>query len=120
MEETVLSSPQPLNRHTVLKCCGSKVSHRDFRLTLVRNMVELAGLQPRPPKTMGRPSALATRIGRLKESSRQHWPPTNERTDCVVHQALTKKRQIQTSCEKHNVGFCISQHFKNYQAKAQL
>ena len=38
-EETVLSSPQPLNSHILLKSCGSKGSHRDFRLTLVRNMV---------------------------------------------------------------------------------
>jgi hypothetical protein len=28
-----------LNSHILLKSCGSNLSHRDFRLTLVRNMV---------------------------------------------------------------------------------
>jgi hypothetical protein len=87
----------------------SKVSHRDFRLKLVRNMVELAGWQPHPLQTMGRPSALATRIGRLEDSSRQHWPPTTERIDCAVRKARTKRqRRIQTNCENLNAGFCIS------------
>jgi hypothetical protein len=39
-----------LNSHILLKSCGSKLSHRDFRLTLVRNMVEYARPQPRPLK----------------------------------------------------------------------
>jgi hypothetical protein len=60
-----------LNSHILLKSCGSKLSHRDFRLTLIRNMVEYAGPQPRPLKPVARPLALATRNGRL-ESSRQH------------------------------------------------
>jgi hypothetical protein len=34
-----------LNSHILLKSCGPKLSHRDFRLTLVRNMVEYAGPQ---------------------------------------------------------------------------
>jgi hypothetical protein len=81
-----------LNSHILVKSCGSKLSHRDFRLTLVRNMVELAGPQSRPLQPAGRPSALATRIGRLQESSRQHWPTTIEkRMDCVVCHARTKK-----------------------------
>jgi hypothetical protein len=34
-----------LNSHILLNSHGSKISHRDFRLTLVRNMVELGGPQ---------------------------------------------------------------------------
>jgi hypothetical protein len=48
------------NNHILLKSCGSKLLHRDFRLTLVWKMVEIAGPQPRPLKTVIRPSALAT------------------------------------------------------------
>jgi hypothetical protein len=71
--------------------------HTDFHLTLVRNMVELAGLQPRPLQHVGRPSALVTRIGRLEESSRQHWPTSDKRMNCVVCHARTKKRcRVQT------------------------
>jgi len=97
-EETVLSSPQSLNSHIFLKSCGSKVSHRDFRLTLMRNVVELAGLQPCPLKTMGRPSALAKRIGCLEDSSHQHRPPTTEGIDRAVRQShITKQCRIQTA-----------------------
>jgi hypothetical protein len=45
-----------LNTQTPLKPCGSKLSQRDFTLTFVKNMVELAGLQPCPLQTVGRPS----------------------------------------------------------------
>jgi len=97
-EETVLSSPQSLNSHIFLKSCGSTVSHSDFRLTLVRNVVELAGMQPRPLKSMGRPSALAKRIGHLEDSNHQHRPSTTEGIDRAVRQARIKKRcQIQTA-----------------------
>jgi hypothetical protein len=58
-----------LNSHILLKSCGSNLSHRDFRLTLVRNMMELAGPQPHSLQPVSRPSALA---GRLEESSHQH------------------------------------------------
>ena len=37
-----------LNTYSLLKSCGSKLSHRDFWLTLVRNMAKLAGLHPQP------------------------------------------------------------------------
>jgi hypothetical protein len=46
-----------LNSHILLMSCGLKLSHRDFSLTLVRNVVELAGLQPCPQQSSGRPSA---------------------------------------------------------------
>jgi hypothetical protein len=82
-----------LNSYILLTSCGPKLSHRDFRLTIVRDMVEVAGPQPRPQQCVGRPSVLATRIGRLEESSLQHWPTTTEkRMDCVVCHARTKKR----------------------------
>jgi len=55
-----------VNSHILLQSCDSKLLHRDIRLTLVRNVVELAGLQPRPLQTVGRLLALATRIGRLE------------------------------------------------------
>jgi len=56
-------------------------------------MVEVAGLQSCPLQTVGRPSALAKRIGHLEESSPQHWPTKTEtRMDDVVCHAHTKKR----------------------------
>jgi hypothetical protein len=111
-----------LNSHILLKSCGSNISHRDFRLTLVRNMVELAGPQPRPLQPVGRPSALVTKIGCLEESSRQHWPTTSDKMMiCVVcHSRKKKRRRVQTKCEKCDVGICISGCFKDYHTRAQL
>ena len=52
------------------------------------------GPQPRSLQTVRRPSTLATRIGRLVESSRRHWlAATETTTDCVVCYARTKKRR---------------------------
>jgi hypothetical protein len=111
-----------LNSHILLKSCGCKLSQTDFQPTLVRNMVKFAGQQPCPLQAVGRPSALATRIGHQEESSHHHWPTaTEKRIDCVVCHACTKKRcQIQTKCEACNVGLCISGCFKDYHTKAQL
>jgi hypothetical protein len=87
----------------------------------VRNKVELAGPQPHPLQTVGRPSAVATRIGCMV-NSRQHPPTTTKaRMDCVVYHAHTKNiRQIQPKCEKCNTVLCISICFKGYHTKAQF
>ena len=44
-----------LNSYILLSTCGGKkISHRDFRLTLVREMLARAGHEPRPSRTVGR------------------------------------------------------------------
>jgi hypothetical protein len=84
-----------LNSHILLTSCGSKLSHRDFRLIFVKNMVALAGPQPHPQQSVSRPSALATRTGRLEESSHQHWSTTIEkRMGCIVSHARTKSAML--------------------------
>jgi hypothetical protein len=74
-----------LNSHILLQSHGSKISYRDFRLTFLRNMVELGGPQTSPLQPISRQSTWVTRIGHLQESSCQHWSTkTGKRTDCVV------------------------------------
>jgi hypothetical protein len=57
-----------LNSWILLSSCGAKYIHRDFRLLLVRNLIEEAGRsQDRPtPSLVGRPSAAETNIMRLE------------------------------------------------------
>jgi hypothetical protein len=78
----------------------------------VRNVVELAGPQPRPLQTVGRLSALATRMGRLEECSCLHWPTKLKRgwtVYCVktIHRRDTKFRQsvksVTLGCANLNV-----------------
>jgi hypothetical protein len=88
----------------------------------VRNWTELAGLQPHPLQTVGRPSALATRIGCLVKNSHQHSPTTTKvRMDCVVCHAHTKNIcQIQPKCKKCNTVLCISICFQDYHTKGTV
>jgi hypothetical protein len=73
-----------LNSWILLPSCGAKYTHRDFRLLLVRNLIEEDGRsQDRPiPSLMGRPSAAATNVIRL--DGRQHWPTKSNTHRCRV------------------------------------
>jgi hypothetical protein len=44
-----------LNSFLLLTACGTKITHRDFRLSLVRNLTERAGSLPCPRRPLGRP-----------------------------------------------------------------
>jgi len=100
------------NNQILLKSYSSKLSLSNFRL--VRNIVELAGPQPCPLQTVGRPSALVTRVGCLGKSSHQHWPTTTEtRMDCVACYSGTKEMP-NSKCQKCNAELCISGCFRDY------
>ena len=57
-----------LNSWILLSSCGAQYNHRDFRLLLVRNLIEEAGKsQDCPtPSSVGRPSAAAANTVRLE------------------------------------------------------
>ena len=65
-----------LNSWILLSSCGAKHTHWDFRLLLVRNLIEEAGKsQDRPtPRVVGRPSSAATNVSRLDSLHNKHWP----------------------------------------------
>ena len=65
-----------LNSWILLSSCGAKYTHRDFRLLLVRNLIEEAGKsQDCPtPRLVGRPSSAATNVVRLESRHNKHWP----------------------------------------------
>ena len=65
-----------LNSWILLSSCGAKYTHRDFRLLLVRNLIEEAGKsQDHPtPRLVGRPSAAATNVLQLESLHNKHWP----------------------------------------------
>jgi len=57
-----------LNSWILLSSCGTQYTHRDFRLLLVRNLIEEAGKsQDRPtPSLIGRPSVGAANIAQFE------------------------------------------------------
>jgi hypothetical protein len=76
-------------------------------------MVELAGQQPCPLQAVGRPSALAKRIGRLEESSPQHWPTkTKTRMDIVMCVMPIQRRDAESKAKSVNLG-CAYQDISN-------
>jgi len=64
-----------VNSYILLSSCGGKkISHRDFRLTLIREMLVRAGHEPRPSMPVGRPAPASTNIARLDTLHNKHWP----------------------------------------------
>ena len=75
-----------VNSYILLSSCGGKkISHRDFRLTIIREMLARSGHEPRPSKPAGRPAPASTNIGRLNTRHNKHWPGGNskQRRCCV-------------------------------------
>ncbi|PNF42225.1 hypothetical protein B7P43_G05522, partial [Cryptotermes secundus] len=84
-----------LNSFILLPSCGAKLSHREFRLALVRKMLEHAARGP------------------------PHWPTSsNKRPSCRVCSSHGKWSYIWTKCMKCDVGLCISGCFQQYHMKA--
>ena len=73
-----------LNSWILLSSCGAKYTHRDFRLLLVRNLIEEAGKsQDRPtPRLVGRPSSGAKNVLRLASRHNKYWPAKSTQLRC--------------------------------------
>ena len=53
---------------------GKKISHSDFRNTLLGNLLVHAGHERNVQRPIGRSPAAATEVIRFEERSRKHWP----------------------------------------------
>ena len=59
-------------------CGGKKISHGDFRYTLMRNMLAHAGLEWRVPRPLGRPPNTESHVARLEVCGGKHCPIWSE------------------------------------------
>ena len=86
--------------HKILTCLGLGVSHTwcEMFSTIF-------------PYTVG----ITTRVSRLEEGGRQHWPTTSTMwMNCVVCRACHKTRcRNQTKCQMCDVSLCSSRYFKD-------
>jgi len=63
------------NLYILLSSCGgTKISHRDFRLALIREMLAWPGHDPRPSMPVERPASASNNTGRLDTRHNKHWP----------------------------------------------
>jgi len=64
------------------------MSHRDFRYTLVRNMLALPGPERRIPGPLGRPPNVELHVAKLEVYGSKHWPiPSETQLRCHVCKA---------------------------------
>jgi len=111
-----------LNSWILLSSCGAKYSHRDFRLLLVRNLIEEAGRsQDRPtPSLVGRPSAGASNVTRLESRHNQHWPAKCSQLRCRLCSARGVRKSTTYKCAKCDVGLCVVPCFAEYHTQENL
>ena len=112
-----------LNSYILFSSCGEKkISHRDFRLTLIREMLARAGHERRSSMPVGRPAPPSTNIGRLDTRHNKHWPgrnPTKRR--CRVCSARGVMRTVMFKCMKCDVALCVDRScFADYHTKDDL
>jgi hypothetical protein len=111
-----------LNSWILLSSCGAKYMHRDFRLLLVRNLIEEAGRNgDRPtPSLVGRPSATDTNVTRLDSRYKKHWPAKSNKVRCHACSARGQRRGTVYKCAQCNVRLCVVPCFAEYHTKVNL
>jgi hypothetical protein len=102
-----------VNSYILLSSCGGKkVSHRDFRPTLIREMLAHSGYEPRPSMPVGRPAQTSTNIVRLDTRHNKHWPSRNPtQWHCRVCSARGVTRSVKFRCVKCDVALCVDRNF---------
>ena len=106
-----------LNSRIPLFSCGAKYTHQDFRLLLVRNLIEEAGKsQDRPTSTLvGRPSAAATNVLWLESHHSKRWPAKSfTHLRCRLCSSRSQRKRTVYKCTRCDVGLCVVPCFEEY------
>jgi len=111
-----------LNSWILLSSCGAQYTHRDFRLLLVRNLIEEAGKSQdrHTPSLVGRPSAAVENIVRLESRHNQHWPAKSTQFRCGLCSSRGQRNTTVYQCAKCDVGLCVVPYFAEYHTKVNL
>jgi len=110
-----------LNSWMLLSSCGAKYTHQDFRLLLVRNLIEEAGKsQDRPsPRLVGRPSSGAKIVLRLRSRHNKHWPAKSTQLRCHLCSSRGQRKRTVYKCTRCD-GLCVVPCFEEYHTKVNL
>jgi len=112
-----------LNRWIMLSSCGAKYTHQDFRLLLVRNLIEEAGRsQDCPtPSFVGRPSVGTKNDLRLESRHNKHWSAkSSTQMCCRLCSSCGQRRDTVYKCARCDVGLCVVPCFAEYHTKVNL
>ena len=97
---------------------GKKISHSDFRNTLLGNLLAHAGHEWNVQRPIGRPPAAATRVVRFQERGRKHWPIPSATRRCRVCAEKGVTRNVSVICKRCDVALCCDRRcFVDYHNK---
>ena len=98
---------------TILTSCGSKSSHQQLRLTLVRELIQELGKVPQNQTTRrGRQALSTSQLNSLDTRYNKQWPTQWKRIRCNVCSTENKERQNELKYPECNEVFCVSPCFK--------
>jgi hypothetical protein len=83
------------------------MTHGQFRLAAMQNLIEKAGSLRCSCWLMGRPLVLEEQATRLEGNFSNHWPVRSYRLYCHVCSARGIKRRVQVKCKDCDAGICI-------------
>ena len=102
-----------VNSYILLSSCGGKkISHRDFCLTFIIEMLACSGHESRPSMHVVSPAPASTNIGRLDTRHNKHWPGRNpKQRRCRVCSARGVTRTVMCNCVKCDVELCVDRSY---------
>jgi hypothetical protein len=107
-----------LNSYILLDSCGAKLTLRDFRLGLIRDLIQEGG------KVLGSqitPQGMPTlSTSRLEAKYVLHWLERGTPRRCRVCSARKKQSRTIYVCPKCNVALCVVPCFKIYHTKSKF
>ena len=112
-----------LNSWILFSSCGAKYAQQDFRLLLVRNLIEEARKcqDCLTPRLVGRPSVAATNVVRLESHHNQHWPAkSSTKLRCHLCSFHGQRKGTVYKCTRCDMGLCVVPCFAEYHTSVNL
>jgi hypothetical protein len=110
-----------LNAFLIYKSCGSKLTHKNFREILIRELIYHSQEEnvTASGTSRDRPSTMASQLSRLEVRHPQHWPSKGKQRQCHVCSLAKQTRSMLYFCRKCD-GLCIVNCFEKWHTRVNL
>ena len=111
-----------LNAFLINKSCGGKMTHKNFREILIRELIihSQEGAVTASGDSQGRPSPAASQLSRLEVKHSQHCPSKGKQQWCRMCLLQKKTRSTLYFCRKCDVGPCVMNCFEKWHTRVNL
>jgi hypothetical protein len=108
-EDRIANSYSINRRYILFSLIGrKKISHRNFRNTLMRNLLAQTEHERNVQRPVGRPPAAAPQLLRFEKRGKKHWPISSVMRRCRMCAEKGVTRNVSMICERCNVGLCCN------------